>query len=279
MITDWLMVIITFVYVIATIFICIYNAKSVKAAKEQIEVTKNQIRTMVEQYNSVNRTLVSIHFDIIRSGLLCFIIENNGPLAAENVQVKINKEFIENIKNSNEKMFLEKLNEAVFYLASRQKETVLLGGVMDFDNISQQVAKVNISYNTYTEYTEIDINQYRFSLIYSSPLEDISQNLKKIKENNETFHKNIIKSMDRPAKIQNVVIHNENEDEACKFKLYKTVCLNAHSTVEQLAEKLELDKEYTLGLLFELYKVDRLIAYTFNEETKDNDKALWYKRQ
>ena len=67
---DLLMAIITTIYVIATIFICIYNAKSVKAAKEQIEVTKNQIRTMVEQYNSVNRPLVSIHFDIIRSGLL-----------------------------------------------------------------------------------------------------------------------------------------------------------------------------------------------------------------
>lgn len=279
MITDWLMVIITFVYVIATIFICVYNVKSVKAAKEQIDVTKTQIKTMVEQYNSVNRPLVSIRFDIIRSGLLCFIIENNGPLPAENVQIKINKEFIENVKNNDERSLLERLNTAVFYLASKQKETVFFGGIMDFDNISQQVAKVNISYNTYTEYTEIDINQYRFSLIYSSPLEDISQNLKKIKENNETFHKNIIKSMDRPAKIQNVVIHNENEDEACKFKLYKTVCLNAHSTVEQLAEKLELDKEYTLGLLFELYKVDRLVAYTFNGETKDNDKALWYKRQ
>lgn len=164
-------------------------------------------------------------------------------------------------------------------MASKQKETVFFGGILDFDNISQKVAKVNISYNTYNEYAEIDINQYRFSMIYSSPLEDISQNLKKIKENSETFHKNLIRIIDKPAQIQNVVVHNENEDEACKFKLYKTVCLNAHSTVEQLAEKLELDKEYTLGLLFELYKVDRLVAYTFNEETKDNDKALWYKRQ
>ena len=46
-ITDWLMVIITLVYVIATIFICVYNVKSVKAAKEQIDVTKTQIKTMV----------------------------------------------------------------------------------------------------------------------------------------------------------------------------------------------------------------------------------------
>lgn len=104
-ITDWLMVIITLVYVIATIFICVYNVKSVKAAKEQIDVTKTQIKTMVEQYNSVNRPLVSIRFDIIRSGLLCFIIENNGPLPAENVQIKINKEFIENIKKMMRRAF------------------------------------------------------------------------------------------------------------------------------------------------------------------------------
>jgi len=57
------------------------------------------------------------------------------------------------------------------------------------------------------------------------------------------------------------------------------VCLNAYSNVEKLAEQLALDNEYTLGLLFELYKVDRLVSYTFDEETRDNYKAVWYKRQ
>lgn len=40
--TDWLMVIITFVYVIATIFICVFNYRSAQAAKEQIELSKVQ---------------------------------------------------------------------------------------------------------------------------------------------------------------------------------------------------------------------------------------------
>lgn len=40
--TDWLMVIITFVYVVATIFICVFNYRSAKAAKEQIELSKAQ---------------------------------------------------------------------------------------------------------------------------------------------------------------------------------------------------------------------------------------------
>ena len=75
-----------------------------------------------------------------------------------------------------------------------------------------------------------------------------------------------------------IIIHSATEDDATKFRLYKEVCLNPHSTVIQLCEKLEIDKEYALNMLLELNKVDRLIAYTFHEDTTDDDKALWYKR-
>lgn len=36
-ITDWLMVIITFVYVIATIIICVFNYKTIKVSREQLD--------------------------------------------------------------------------------------------------------------------------------------------------------------------------------------------------------------------------------------------------
>ena len=88
--TDWLMVIITAIYVVATIVICYFNGKSAKAAKMQTD-------EMIRQYNIANRPNVTIHFDIIRSGLMCFIIENEGNKPAHNVSIKINKEFI-NIK-------------------------------------------------------------------------------------------------------------------------------------------------------------------------------------
>ena len=42
MLTDWLMVGITGIYVIATIFICIFNAKSAKATREQVAESKRQ---------------------------------------------------------------------------------------------------------------------------------------------------------------------------------------------------------------------------------------------
>ena len=277
MITDWLMVIITAIYVVATIFICIFNGKSAKAAHEQTEASRQQTQEMIDQYNAVNRPIVTVRFDIIRSGLMCFIIENEGPQPARDVKVVINQEFIENISNEYERKILCDLNNASFFLASKQKLTVLLGGNSAFSDIAKEIAKIDISYSGFSEHSEIDINQYRFLLIYNSPIEDISQHLKKIKENEEKFHKSIIKAMSTPNQIQSVIVHTATEDDAVKFRLYREVCLNPHSTVVQLSEKIEIEKDYALELLLELNKVDRLIAYTFHEVTTDDDKALWYK--
>lgn len=276
--TDWLMVIITAIYVVATIFICIFNGKSAKAANEQSDIARKQMQQMIEQYNSVNRPIVSIRFDIVRSGLLCFIIENEGPLPAKNTRVKINSEFIANIKDEVERNRLSELCNANFYLASHQKITVLLGGQIIFNEIAKEKAKIDILYDGYDEHTEIDINQYRFLIVYDSSIEDISQHLKKIKENDEKFHKSIIKAIQKPPQIQNLVVHSATDDDANKFRIFKEVCLSPYSTAIQLSEKLGFEKDYTIHLLFELHEVDRLIAYTFDEATDDDEKAIWYRR-
>lgn len=39
---EWIMVVITFVYVVATIFICVFNYRSAKATREQVELSKAQ---------------------------------------------------------------------------------------------------------------------------------------------------------------------------------------------------------------------------------------------
>ena len=44
-ITDWLMVIITMVYVVATVLICIFNNKSAKAAQEQVTEMRQQLKS------------------------------------------------------------------------------------------------------------------------------------------------------------------------------------------------------------------------------------------
>ena len=58
-ITDWLMVIITLVYVVATILICVFNGKSAKAAREQIEeAQKQQSQNMALQRYAMRREVI-----------------------------------------------------------------------------------------------------------------------------------------------------------------------------------------------------------------------------
>lgn len=53
--TDWLMVIITAVYVVATIAICYFNAKSANAAREQLEESKLQAAEQKKQYEETTK--------------------------------------------------------------------------------------------------------------------------------------------------------------------------------------------------------------------------------
>ena len=92
--TDWPMFVITSIYVIATIVICYYNSKSAKAAQEQIKVAKDQIAEMIKQYDEAYRPVITIRFETIRNGLMCFVIENTGSVAATNINILINKDFI-----------------------------------------------------------------------------------------------------------------------------------------------------------------------------------------
>ena len=64
-ITDWLMVGITGIYVIATIFICVFNGRSAKATREQIAESKRQFE---ETKRLEYMPCFEIHFDQIEAG-------------------------------------------------------------------------------------------------------------------------------------------------------------------------------------------------------------------
>ncbi len=53
--TDWIMVVVTIIYVIATIFIFIANNKSAKASRAQVEKMTDQIIQSQEQYDETKR--------------------------------------------------------------------------------------------------------------------------------------------------------------------------------------------------------------------------------
>ena len=269
MITDWLMVIITTIYVIATIMICYFNGKSAKAAKSQTE-------EMIRQYDLANRPNVTIHFDIIRSGLLCFVVENEGNMPAHDVNIRINQEFINGIENDIDKERLKRFAESKLYLTSRQRVFMLLGGQPEFQQLAKNVAEIDISYDSYEEHTTIDLNQYAMLLVYDSPVEDMAQHLKKIKENEERFHKKVLKQMENKKPVSHVVIHDSTVEEAHKYRIYKYLCCEGKHTTVAIADELKMDKDYVLGLLIELLRVDKLIGFYQDDENND-DKVVWYR--
>lgn len=58
-ITDWLMVIVTTIYVVATVFICIFNYLSAKASRDQIaESQRQQAQNMALQQYQMRREVV-----------------------------------------------------------------------------------------------------------------------------------------------------------------------------------------------------------------------------
>ena len=280
--TDWLMVIITAIYVVATIIICIYNGKSAAAAKEQTAIAQKQMKEMVDQYNAANRPVMTVRFEIIRSGLLCFVFENVGPLPAEDVKISINQEFIENISDDKDNRSLRELNNASLFIASKQKLTILLGGQIEFKKIAAVPAVITVSYNSkYQETTTIDLNQYAFMLVYTSSEEDISQHVKKMQEHNDKFHKQLVSAVEtlHSPMLQSVIVHDGGDSYATKFMILKMVSLNPGIQCLTIAESIKAEKEEVLDLLLELRQLDRLVTVRPDEKESDDDyKAHWYRK-
>ena len=122
--TDWLMVIITAIYVVATIFICVYNGRSAKAANEQTKIAKAQIDEMIKQFNEENRPVITIRFEIIRSGLLCFVVENIGPKPAVDVRIEFNDAFVDNLEKFERNIRLREAMNSKLFLAKNQKKNL-----------------------------------------------------------------------------------------------------------------------------------------------------------
>lgn len=276
MTADWTMVVITFIYVIATIAICYYNKKAADAANKQTEIAQMQMQEMIRQYNAVNRPYVTVRFDVIRSGLYCFIVENEGVLPARNIVININQSFLENIKKEELRKGLSAINTSDLYLASKQKFIYIIGGPGDYSSMIKEKAKFDISYNgMYQDSFEIDIAQYESTLNYNSPLDDISQYLKQIKEDNISYHKKVVDNFKRPVQVSDLVVYEAADDDKVKREIYKIVCKEPWLTSLQISERLKLDVDVTLEKLIELLKVDKKVDYFPND---DDYKHQWYKR-
>lgn len=187
-----LMVIITLVYVVATVIICFANKKSADATKEQVEEQK-------KQFEESNRAFVTIDFRIIKDGLAVLCIQNIGKRIAKNVSVKISNTFIENIKDLTDKYSLNKICNSIFDIGIDQKWYVCIGSHVELKQISEEILNIELSYHdnfsNYHESISIDLKQYLdWALIYESPNQEIYNQLKYITKELKSINKSINKN-------------------------------------------------------------------------------------
>lgn len=173
-----MMVIITLVYVIATIFICLANQKSAAASLKQID----EMRT---EFEKANRAFVTVDLVVICSGLLTLKIQNNGKRPAKKVNVSICEEFLANLKNTRCADELKTLSKSYFSLGIGQSRHVMICGTGEVvENIPKML--IVLTYqdgkDNYKENLDIDMSQHFWELIYESPLEDMRKEIKGINE-------------------------------------------------------------------------------------------------
>ena len=176
MLTDWLMVIITFVYVVATIFICVYNSKSAKAADEQTQEMKRQSFL-------TNRPILSMEMVYIRRAFFALRITNNGNQTAFNTIIEINQSFIDSLPEKNFKDLLSKNKNKVKNIGVGQSYDIFFGSnkFLELENklpISGRIIYCGNDNSTYAEDFKIEIGNYATFFSVDSDIDDLKKEMK-----------------------------------------------------------------------------------------------------
>lgn len=159
--TDWLMVIITFVYVIATIAICYYNAQTAKVSRMELDELKRQ-------FYIINRPAVNyeVVFVVMKS-LYVLRFENNGSQTAYNLSISFNDDSINEIPNDEIRNDLKRIKGTVRNLGVGQSYDVPIGRSRDETKV-RLIGWVNYrGINDSIYHDDFDIDCTNYSPFYS----------------------------------------------------------------------------------------------------------------
>ncbi len=173
------MIILTAIYVIATIVISIFNIYTSKATRDQIKESR-------KQFNEANRAFVNIDFEVIREALFVLKITNNGHRTAKDVHIDISDDFLDIMQDTHCRQQIELLNNSTFSIGIGQSWFVRIGTRADFDALSEKPIEITLDYHDSFslchEKRVIAISQYGWGLVYNSPINDISGYMKTVSE-------------------------------------------------------------------------------------------------
>lgn len=129
--SNWVMVIITAVYVIATIAICIANIRSANASNNQLEETK-------KQYGGTDRPIVEAEFLYISRLWFGVRFVNIGKHTAQNVKIELSDEFIDSIDGLGMSEYIKMQKEKTCVIGVNQHYDLIFGSYNTFKEIKDK---------------------------------------------------------------------------------------------------------------------------------------------
>lgn len=196
---EWVMVIITAVYVIATIAICIANFCSANASKKQL-------KEMQRQFEEENRPNIETEFHFERRR--CFIVRfiNNGRITAQNVNVRLDQKFIDSLPEQSFKDLVAKQKDKTCVIGVGQHYDLYIGSAKLRENSNWEPVTGKITYQakgqTYENDFYIDIENYMTFFSTNTEQEDIIKHLKECKDALRDIN-NSIKTLSTEQKEEN----------------------------------------------------------------------------
>lgn len=203
MITDWLMVIITFVYVFATICIMRANQKAANAAKEQLQETQRQ-------FYSTNRPNITVEVIFERKSVWGLRFTNHGNQTAFNVTLDFAEDFANSLPEPEFKSIVKEAAGKTFALGINQHYDLFIGS-HEYCRSGKRPIIGRVSYNGYDDSIYADdfnIDMDNYATIYSltTAEEDLMKRLDK--QNQLLEHANRLL-----REISNRLPEKENEHE------------------------------------------------------------------
>ena len=185
MTADWVMVIITGVYVIATIFICLANIKAANASKEQLQEVQ-------KQFAETNRPIIELEFHYSRRTWYIARFVNRGNLSAQHVKINLDQEFIDSLPEESMKKELERIKGKECIIGAGQHYDLYIGSNQLRGNPNMKPLTGTIEYKAQGEAYQSDlyVDLENYMTFYSSTTdeENLLKSMKKIGDELKGIH-------------------------------------------------------------------------------------------
>ena len=172
---QWVMIIITGIYVFATIAIFIANHQSAKA-------TKDQLLEMKRQYEEGNRPYIEAELHYVRKAFYIIRFVNHGRFTAKHVSINLDEAFINSLPEIKFKQCLEKQRGKECIIGVGQHYDLYIGsnklrGNSDWRPITGEI-KYQSNGKSYTSPLYIDLENHMTFFSTNTDRDDIINALK-----------------------------------------------------------------------------------------------------